>query len=176
MLIHRVDPFMNPEEVAEAFDQLFNEGKVRHFGVSNFKRSQIKMLESYVAQPLLSNQIEVNPYNLENFEDGTIDLALEMQAPPMAWSPLAGGKLFKETDDKAKRLHKALTEVAKELEFSSIDQVIYAWILSHPASIMPIVGSGKIERIKPALDALNHTLTPHQWYHIYQASLGHDVP
>lgn len=176
LLIHRPDPLMNPEEVAEAFDQLFNEGKVRHFGVSNFKRSQLKMLETYVTQPLITNQIELNPFNLENFEDGTLDLSLEMQAPPMAWSPLAGGEIFNGKGEKAKRLQKALNEVGEELGIKSADEVLYAWLLTHPSSIMPIVGSGKIERIQSAINSLKHKMTPHHWYHIYQASLGHEVP
>ncbi|MGD7045172.1 aldo/keto reductase [Jeotgalibacillus proteolyticus] len=176
LLIHRPDPFMNPEDTAEAFDQLHNEGKVLHFGVSNFKRSQMKMLESYTAQPLVTNQIELNPYNLENFEDGTLDLSLEMQAPPMAWSPLAGGQLFEKEESKAERLRKALKQIGSEIGTDKMDEVIYSWLLSHPASIMPIVGSGKIERVDAAVAALKMKLTPHQWYVIYEASLGHEVP
>ncbi|KIL46837.1 aldo/keto reductase [Jeotgalibacillus campisalis] len=176
LLIHRPDPFMNPEETAEAFDQLHNEGKVLHFGVSNFKRSQLKMLESYTAQPLVTNQIELNPYNLENFEDGTLDLSLEMQAPPMAWSPLAGGQLFGNEEEKAQRIRTALKQVGEEIGTEKLDEVMYAWLFSHPASIMPIVGSGKIERIDAAIKALTKKLTPHQWYVIYEASLGHEVP
>ncbi|PPA72439.1 aldo/keto reductase [Jeotgalibacillus proteolyticus] len=177
LLIHRPDPYMNPEEVAEAFDQLQNEGKVRSFGVSNFKRPQLKMLESYVSQPLLSNQIELNPYNLENFEDGTLDLSLEMQAPPMAWSPLAGGLLFSKETEKAKRISRALEITAEEIGAGSIDEAIYVWLMSHPAKIMPIVGSGKMERVQAAIRAAAfERLTPHQWYAVYQASLGHDVP
>ncbi|MDG5473377.1 aldo/keto reductase [Jeotgalibacillus sp. ET6] len=176
LLIHRPDPFMNPEETAEAFDQLHNDGKVLHFGVSNFKRSQMKMLETYTAQPLVTNQIELNPYNLENFEDGTLDLSLEMQAPPMAWSPLAGGQLFEQEEPKAERLRKALKQIGSEIGTDKMDEVIYSWLLSHPASIMPIVGSGKLERIDSAAAALKMKLTPHQWYVIYEASLGHEVP
>lgn len=94
LLIHRPDPFMNPEEVAEAFCQLKQDGKVRYFGVSNFKRSQWEMLQSYLPFPLVTNQIEVSAYRLENLEDGTVDLCLEKRVPPMVWSPLAGGAIF----------------------------------------------------------------------------------
>ncbi|MEW9501694.1 aldo/keto reductase [Jeotgalibacillus marinus] len=176
LLIHRPDPLMNPEEVAEAFDQLLNEGKVRHFGVSNFKRSQLKMLETYVAQPLITNQIELNPFNLENFEDGTLDLCLEAQIPPMAWSPLAGGEIFTSSNEKATRLRAALEEIGQEIGAQALDEVLYTWLLTHPSSIMPIVGSGKMERIQSAVNSLKLQMTPHQWFHIYQASLGHDVP
>jgi len=176
LLIHRPDPLMNPESVAEAFDQLLNEGKVRHFGVSNFKQSQIKMLETYVAQPLVTNQIELNPYNLENFTDGSIDFCLEAQIPPMAWSPLAGGELLNGTSEKALRLRGALKEVEGEIGAQGLDEVLYTWLLTHPSSIIPIVGSGKMNHIQSAINSLQHKMTPHQWFHIYQASLGHDVP
>lgn len=94
LLVHRPDPFMNGEEVAEAFTQLKDEGKVRHFGVSNFKNHQWNMLQSYLPFPLITNQIELSAYNLENFEDGTLNLCQEKRVAPMAWSPLAGGAIF----------------------------------------------------------------------------------
>ncbi|TFD97689.1 aldo/keto reductase family oxidoreductase [Jeotgalibacillus sp. R-1-5s-1] len=176
LLIHRPDPLMNPEEVAQAFDELHRSGKVRHFGVSNFKRSQLSMLESYVSQPLVTNQIELNPFNLENFSDGTVELMQEKRLPSMAWSPLAGGDLLKGQSEKALRLRKALEEVGDELGTEEIDQVLYAWLYTHPSTILPIVGSGKMSRIKSAIKAKDYKMTPHQWFHIYQASLGHDVP
>ncbi|KIL46789.1 aldo/keto reductase [Jeotgalibacillus soli] len=176
LLIHRPDPFMNPEEVSEAFDELFNDGKVRHFGVSNFKQHQYRMLDAYVSQPLVTNQIELSAYQLENIEDGTLNLSQEVQAPPMAWSPLAGGKLFNSVSDKAVRLRKALEDVGQEIGAKSIDEVLYTWLLVHPASIMPIVGSGNMERIQSAISALHLNMDQHQWFQIYQASLGHDVP
>ena len=115
LLIHRPDPFMDPAEVAEAFTQLKNEGKVRHFGVSNFKRSQFKMLQSYLDFPLITNQIELSAYQLENFEDGTLDLCQEERLAPMAWSPLAGGAIFTSQDEKTIKLRKKLEEIAKKL-------------------------------------------------------------
>jgi predicted oxidoreductase len=176
LLIHRPDPFMNPEEVAEAFTKLKEEGKVRYFGVSNFKRSQLNMLQSYLNFPLVTNQIELSAYQLENFQDGTVDLCLEKRMPPMAWSPLAGGKIFTSEKERAVRLREALNSVGKEIGAQSIDEVLYTWLLVHPAKIMPIVGSGKKERIQRAVNALSLTMTRQQWFTIYQASLGHEVP
>ncbi|MGG3914823.1 aldo/keto reductase [Rossellomorea vietnamensis] len=176
LLIHRPDPFMNGEEVAEAFTQLKEEGKVRHFGVSNFKDHQWNMLQSYLPFPLITNQIELSAYHLENFEDGTLNLCQEKRVAPMAWSPLAGGAIFKGEDEKAVRLQHTLKKVQEETGAKGIDQVLYAWLLNHPANIMPIVGSGKKERIQHAIDSLSIQLNHDQWFEILQTSMGHDVP
>ncbi|UXH45904.1 aldo/keto reductase family oxidoreductase [Rossellomorea vietnamensis] len=176
LLIHRPDPFMNGEEVAEAFTQLKEEGKVRHFGVSNFKDHQWNMLQSYLPCPLITNQIELSAYHLENFEDGTLNLCQEKRVAPMAWSPLSGGAIFKGEDEKAVRLQHTLKKVQEETGAKGIDQVLYAWLLNHPAKIMPIVGSGKKERIQHAIDSLSIQLDHDQWFEILQTSMGHDVP
>lgn len=176
LLIHRPDPFMDPEQVAEAFSTLKKDGKVRHFGVSNFKQHQFNMLQSYVEQPLITNQIELSAYNLENFEDGTIDLCQEKRIKPMAWSPLAGGDVFSASDEKATRLRQTVEKVASEIGAEGIDQVLYAWLLNHPAEIMPIVGSGKTHRIDSAVDSLSLSLTRDQWFEILTSSMGYDIP
>ncbi|MFC3884908.1 aldo/keto reductase family oxidoreductase [Bacillus songklensis] len=176
LLIHRPDPFMDPAQVAEAFTQLKEEGKVRYFGVSNFKHHQFNMLQSYLDFPIVTNQIELSAYNLENFDDGTLNLCLEKRIPPMAWSPLAGGEIFSAGNEKAKRLRDTLEKVAEEIGAPGMDTVLYAWLLNHPANIMPIVGSGKRERIDAAIDALQYKLTLDQWFEILHSSMGHEVP
>lgn len=175
LLIHRPDPYMDPAQVVDAFTQLKSEGKVRHFGVSNFKRSQFKMLQSYLDFPLVTNQIELSAYNLENFEDGTLDLCQEARIAPMAWSPLAGGAIFSAEDEKAKRLRDTLEKIAGDIGAMEIDEVLYAWLLSHPANIMPIVGSGKMNRIESAIKALDLTLTRDQWFDILQVAMGREI-
>ncbi|BBE31209.1 oxidoreductase [Tepiditoga spiralis] len=175
LLIHRPDPLMNPNKVAEAFNELKRDGKVLHFGVSNFTSQQFKMIESRLNFPLITNQIEVSPYNLSNFKNDEINFLMKKRVNPMAWSPNAGGLLFKPNDEKSKKLNNVLNEVAKELNLNSIDKVIYAWILNHPAGILPIIGSGKVERLKIAIDSLNIKLTKEQWFKIYTTSLGHNV-
>ncbi|MRX73565.1 oxidoreductase [Bacillus lacus] len=176
LLIHRPDPFMDPAEVAEAFSRLRSDGKVRYFGVSNFKRQQYDMLQSYLDAPLVTNQIELSAYNLENFEDGTVDLCLEKRISPMAWSPLARGEIFTSQDERAVRLRSTLQKVADETGAAGIDQILFAWLLSHPANIMPIIGSGKIDRITSAVNSLPITLNRDQWFDILQSSMGHDIP
>jgi predicted oxidoreductase len=176
LLIHRPDPFMDPEQVADALIELKNAGKVRSFGVSNFKPHQFNMLQSYLNFGLVTNQIEISAYNLENIEDGTLDLCLEKRIAPMAWSPLAGGQIFSSTDEKAVSLRDTLTRIGEEIGASYMDEVLYAWLLNHPSKIMPIVGSGKKHRINPAVKALDYKLTLDQWFEILHSSMGHEVP
>ena len=94
----------------------------------------------------------------------------------MAWSPLAGGEIMNKVGDKGARLGKALNKVAHEIGIESIDKVIYAWLFKHPSGIMPIVGSGKFERLQHAVDALNINMSLEQWFEIYNASEGHELP
>ncbi|MDZ5473970.1 aldo/keto reductase [Bacillus sp. 31A1R] len=175
LLIHRPDVYMNPEEVAETFIQLKDEGKVRNFGVSNFTPSQFNMLSSYLPFPLVTNQVEISVGHIDTFLDGTIEQCLEKRVAPMAWSPLAGGNIFNGIDEKSTRILKALKEVAQEIGVTELDQLMFAWLLNHPARIIPIAGSGKIERIKSAAHAVNITLTRQQWFKIWIASLGKEV-
>lgn len=176
LLIHRPDPFMNPEEVAEAFDILYTQGKVRNFGVSNFTPSQFNMLSSYLDMPLVTNQIEISVMQYENFENGTIDLCLEKRIPPIAWSPLAGGRVFTSEDEQAVRLRNTLEKIANELNIDGIDKIMYAWLLNNPAKIIPIVGSGKIDRVKRAVQSVVIKLDRQQWFEILEASRGRRVP
>ena len=176
LLIHRVDALLNPEEVAEAFTKLKNQGKVKYFGVSNFLPSQFNMLNSYLDNSLVTNQVEVSPLCLDAFENGTLDLMLEKRVKPMAWSPLAGGRLFKGNDERAISVQKVLNKIKEEVSANDIDEVAYAWLLMHPSKIMPIVGSGKLDRIKAAVKATDIKLTRDQWFEIYVASRGVDIP
>lgn len=176
LLIHRPDPFMDPNEVAEAFTRLKQDGKVRHFGVSNFLPSQFNMLSSYLDFPLITNQIEVSAMHLEHFEKGTIDLCQEKRIAPMIWSPLAGGEIFTGQNERAMRLREILKKVANELHVDRIDMIMYAWLLAHPANMLPIVGSGKLERVKTAIEATKLTLDRQQWFTIFESSNGHPVP
>lgn len=176
LLLHRPSPFFNAEEVATAFAELRKSGKVLHFGVSNFNPHQYALLNSFVDEPLVTNQIELSPYCLDNFENGNMDFLQTQAIKPMAWSPLAGGKIMNPKDEKGKRVQECLTSIASELNVDSIDKIIYCWLLKHPASIIPIVGSGKIERIKHAVDALSIEMSLEQWFKLFIAAKGEDLP
>ncbi|WP_210608617.1 aldo/keto reductase [Priestia flexa] len=175
LLIHRPDPFMDPQEVADAFIQLKEEGKVRYFGVSNFKRSQFDLLQSFLPFPLITNQIEISPTYLNHFEEGTIEQCQQHKIAPMAWSPLGGGSIFTAEDERSIRVRNKLIEIGEEIGAKSLDQVAYAWLLAHPATIMPIVGSGKMNRIDAAIEALDLKMNRMQWFQILEASKGRPV-
>ena len=175
LLLHRPSPFFNPEEVAKAFSYLKRRGQVLNFGVSNFNSLQFDMLNSYTDEKLVTNQVEISPYCLEHFENGNLDFFLKERINPMAWSPLAGGRLLNPKSEKGQKIYKVLLEIADELELDEIDQVIYAWLLKHPVGIMPIVGTSKIERIKNAVDAISIEMSHEQWFRIYEAT-GAEMP
>jgi len=176
LLLHRPAPFFDPEAAAEAFSVLKREGKVLYFGVSNFTPGQYEMLNTFTGEKLVTNQVEISPYCLEHFENGNMDFFLKEKIKPMAWSPLAAGKLLNPYDEKGPRVMRALIQVSKELHVTPVDKVIYAWLLKHPVSMMPVVGSGRIERINHAVDALKIDMSLEQWYRIYIAALGKELP
>lgn len=176
LLIHRPDPLMDADEVARAFGELRASGKVLHFGVSNFSPAQFDLLASRVDFPLVTNQVEISVLELDLLHDGTLDQCQRLGMSPMAWSPLAGGRLFSDGDPQAMRVRRALAEVGEQLGGATADQVALAWLLRHPARIVPILGSGRIDRLRRAAGALEYQLSRQQWFTIWTASRGHEVP
>ncbi|ELX7500302.1 aldo/keto reductase family oxidoreductase [Vibrio fluvialis] len=176
LLIHRPDVLMDADEVAEAFTELHKVGKVKHFGVSNFSPAQFELLQSRLGKPLVTNQVEINPLNFDVAHDGTLDQMQMLRTRPMAWSCLGGGAIFNGDSEQAQRVRAVLEELREELGAESIDQVIYAWVRALPSKPLPIIGSGKIERVQAAVDALGLTLSREQWYRVWVASKGHGVP
>ncbi|UYW74754.1 aldo/keto reductase family oxidoreductase [Pseudocitrobacter faecalis] len=174
LLIHRPDPLMDADEVAEAFLNLHQSGKVRHFGVSNFTPAQFALLQSRLPFTLATNQVEISPIHQPAILDGTLDQLQQLRIRPMAWSCLGGGRLF--NDDEFQPLRAELAQVATELNAASIEQVVYAWVLRLPSKPLPIIGSGKIERVRSAIESLSLEMTRQQWFRIRKAALGYDVP
>ncbi|MGB0776850.1 MAG: aldo/keto reductase [Flavobacteriaceae bacterium] len=171
LLLHRPSPFMDADEVAEAFDFLFEQGKVKSFGVSNFLPIEFEQLQNACNHKLISNQIEISVACLEHFDNNNINFLQTKGISPMAWSPLSGGDLFNQTND----LTQLLDNLKEKYNASGIDQIAYAWLLKHPSGIRPILGSGKLSRLKDAVDSLNINLSLEDWFAIYQASKGHEV-
>ncbi len=176
LLIHRPDVLMDADEVAEAFTGLHKVGKVKHFGVSNFTPRQFELLQSRLGKPLVTNQVEINPLNFEVAHDGTLDQMQMLRTRPMAWSCLGGGSIFSGESEQSIRVRNELEAIREEVGATSIDQVIYAWVRRLPSKPIPIIGSGKIERVQTAVNALNIELTREQWYRVWVASKGHGVP
>jgi predicted oxidoreductase len=175
LLVHRPDFLMDADQVAEAFAELKQSGKVKHFGVSNFTASQFDLLQSRLDMPLITNQVEINPMNFDAIENGCFDQLQQYRIRPMAWSCLAGGEIFSEQTPQAKRLRATLIELVEELGATSIEQVIFAWVLKQPSNPVALVGSGKIERVKEAVGALALRMNTEQWYRVWVASKGFGV-
>ncbi len=176
LLIHRPDPLMNPEATAKAFDDLKKSGKVLHFGVSNFTQGQFEMLQKYSNSKLLTNQVEISPYCLEHFENGNMDFFLKEKIHPMSWSPLARGKLLQPGDEKSTKIYNKLKEIAQRKGITQIEVLLFSWLLKHPAGIIPIAGTGKIEHLRTAVKSGEVELSIEEWFDIYIAGMGNDVP
>lgn len=175
LLLHRQDPLMDPDEVAEAFSELERSGKVLEFGVSNFTTSHLEALQSRLDRPLVTNQVEASLLHLDPFLDGTFDQALTRRFRPMAWSPLAGGRLFTGEGEQEVRVRAAMGRVAEELGVAP-DTVAYAFLLRHPSRMAPITGSGKLERVAAAARAADVSLSRDQWFDLWTASTGAPLP
>lgn len=177
LLIHRPDWLMDVDAIAECFGSLKKSGKVHHFGVSNFTASQFALLQSRLDTPLVTNQVEINPLNMEVTTDGSLDVLHQNRVRPMAWSCLAGGRIFSESSEQVVRLKSTLEQVAQELGADgAIDQVLYAWCMVLPSKPVAIVGSGNIARVQAAIDSLKLKLSREQWYRIWVAANGFGVP
>jgi predicted oxidoreductase len=176
LLIHRPDPMMDPDDTAAALRGLREAGKIRHAGVSNCTPAQFELLQSRLDFPLVTNQIEVSPLHLAPFTDGTLDDCLRRRLRPMAWSPMAGGRLLRGSDADAQRVRAALHRVAQRHERAGVDQVALAWLLRHPSHMVPLIGTVKVGRITAAVGALDLALDRQSWFEIYEAGLGHEVP
>ncbi|WP_435953455.1 aldo/keto reductase [Dryocola sp. BD626] len=174
LLIHRPDPLMDADEVAEAFTALHQSGKVRHFGVSNFTPAQFALLQSRLPFTLATNQVEISPVHQPTILDGTLDQCQQLRIRPMAWSCLGGGSLF--NDEAYQPLRDELQAVADEMGAQTIEQVVYAWVMRLPSKPLPIIGSGKIERVRSAIHSLSLEMSRQQWFRIRKAALGYDVP
>ncbi|WNN46293.1 aldo/keto reductase [Winslowiella toletana] len=174
LLIHRPDPLMDADEIAAAFLSLHQSGKVKHFGVSNFTPAQFALLQSRLPFTLATNQLEISPLHQPAILDGSLDQCQQLRIKPMAWSCLGGGRLF--SDAEFQPLRDELTAVMAETGADNIEQLVYAWVMRLPSQPLPIIGSGKIERVRAALRASEIELTRQQWFRIRKAALGYDVP
>jgi predicted oxidoreductase len=181
--LHRPDFLMDPDEVAGAFSQLKQTGKVREFGVSNFHPSQVTALQKACPMPLVVHQVEISLAYLTCFSDGTLDQCLTEKMTPLAWSPLAGGVLgsgwqLGPQDPRRSRLlplQKELDAVAAE-RGTSRSLVALAWLLKHPSKIVPIIGTIKPDRIREAVKADDLDLTREEWYRLLLAARGEKLP
>ncbi|MDE2247534.1 MAG: aldo/keto reductase [Xanthomonadaceae bacterium] len=173
VLIHRPDYLMDASALAQTFAALSDEGKVAHWGVSNHSASQFALLHRQ--HPLLTQQLELSVLQMGALDDGTLDQAQQLGLRPMIWSPLGGGRLFRDDDAQAVRVRQAMQPIAAR-HGVSLATLAYAWILRHPSRPHPITGSGRREGLREAVAALDVRLDAEDWYAIWVASKGHGVP
>lgn len=171
LLIHRPDPMMDHHETGAALDEVVASGKVRSVGVSNFKLHDWTLLQSAMKTRLVTNQIELSLTAHAGFTNGDVAYLQERNIPIMAWSPLGGGRLMTGTG----AAQEALAKVAAE---NGVDNaaVAVAWLLAHPANIMPVMGTNNINRIKSLSDALKVNMDRETWFELYTAARGTEVP
>jgi predicted oxidoreductase len=178
-MLHRPDYLTDPQEVARAFTQLKEQGKARHFAVSNFRPTLIAALEAACPMPIVTHQFEFSLARLDPLSDGTLDQCLAREITPMAWSPLGGGLLADgagrllswQQEYDPDRVKPILDEVAG-VHGVSRAVVAMAWLMKHPAGVMPICGSTKPDRIQEAARAASLELSRDDWYRLFTAAAG----
>jgi predicted oxidoreductase len=182
-MLHRPDYLADPDEIAKAFVQLRDAGKVRWFGISNFRPSLVTALQVACPVPLVLHQVEISLAKLDAFSDGTLDQCLIERITPMAWSPLAAGLM----GSGAKRLLPAQKAYRPETFLPLLDEIAkargvdrtliaLAWLLRHPSKIMPIIGSTNPDHIRNAVKATEIELTRAEWYRLFTAARGEGLP
>ncbi|EBA11520.1 aldo/keto reductase [Roseobacter sp. CCS2] len=173
LLIHRPDPMMDHHETGAALDEVVASGKVRFVGVSNFKLHDWSLLQSAMTTPLITNQIELSLTAHQGFTNGDVAYLQERSIPIMAWSPLGGGSLVSGQGNA--ELRTVMTSVAKD-HGVDIGAVAVAWLLAHPANVMPVMGTNNLNRIKALSDAFKVNMDRQTWFELYTAALGTEVP
>jgi len=171
LLVHRPDPLMDHNETGAALDDLVKSGKVRSLGVSNFRPWDWKLLQSAMSSKLLTNQIEISLAEINPFTNGDLAFHQRHNHALMAWSPLGGGSLMTESSTTAKVLDKIA-------EHSGTDRaaVAVAFLLYHPATILPVLGTNNLQRIGAISNSLKVKLDRQTWFELYEAALGQEVP
>ncbi|MBT7257685.1 aldo/keto reductase [Porticoccaceae bacterium] len=171
LLIHRPDPLMDADETGEALDGLIASGKVKALGVSNFRPWDMDLLQSRMNNRLVANQIEISLAENTALTNGDLAYLQQHKIAPMAWSPLAGGQLLQ---DSQSPLGMKLKEMAA-MHGVAPSSMAVAWLLRHPAAILPVMGSNSIERIKLFGEAMNVQLDRQSWFELLEAAMGHEV-
>jgi predicted oxidoreductase len=169
LLIHRPDPLIDPDATGACLDGLVASGKVRAVGVSNFRPWDMDLLQSRMTTRLATNQIELSLTAHEAFVNGDVAHLHRHRIPPMAWSPLAGGALAQHPT-----LRPKLDALAAAVG-TDWGAVAVAWLLHHPAGILPVMGTNSLARIAAISDALRVPMDRQTWFELYTLALGREV-
>ena len=172
LLIHRPDPMIDPEETGRVLDDLVAEGKILAAGGSNFRPHDFTLLQANMETWLATNQIELGLLATDPFTNGDLAFLQERKLPVMAWSPLGGGRLFSES---GKPLYNALETIGKRFGVDA-SAVAIAWLLAHPANILPVLGTNNLDRIAAISDAEKVELDRQDWFALFETARGYEVP
>ena len=170
-LLHRPSPLMQADEIALAVEKLKAAGKIRSFGVSNFTPSQTELLRQKIE--IGFNQIQFSATNHEAMIDGSLDYMQLHGIQPMAWNPL--GVVFRENTEQTQRLKLLFSKLIEKYHVGS-DLILLAWILQHPANILPVAGTINVSRIQQLMKAKSLVLEAQDWFAIWTESMGNKVP
>lgn len=175
-LVHRPDWLTRADDTAGGLNQLLRDGKVRSAGVSNYTAAQFDLLNSRMEQPLVTNQVEFHLLRMDPIYDGTFAQCEKLGVLPMAWSPLAGGRLFDPKNEAAQRVAKAAESMAARYGGATLEQLAYAWIMAHPSRPLPVIGTNKAERIVAAAKSADIVLEREDWFALWEAAQGRRIP
>lgn len=170
LLLHRPSPLMKNDEIAEAIEKLKTDHKIIDFGVSNFTPSQSVLIETKIK--IDCNQIQFSLTNFEAMNNGSLDYMQSNKIVPMAWNPL--GSVFKTNDDKTFRIKEIANKLCEKYAVD-IDGLLLAWIVKHPAGILPVCGTTDLKRISNLIKATEIEIDLEDWFELYVASMGNKV-
>jgi predicted oxidoreductase len=169
-LLHRPSPLMQADEIAEAVEKLKSEGKILDFGLSNFTSSQTELIRQKTE--VSYNQVQFSATHYEPMIDGSLDYMQTNGIRPLSWNPL--GTVFREDTKKTRRLKKLFSTLLEKYHLGA-DTLLLAWILKHPANVIPIAGTVNVARIQSLVKAVELDMDKEDWFAIWTESMGDDV-
>ena len=175
-LVHRPDWLTAADETADGLNRLLREGKILSAGVSNYSVHQFETLNVRMERPLATNQVEFSLLHIDPIFDGTADQCQRLGIAPMAWSPLAQGRLMKSDDEAGARVQTLAAELAPKYDGATVDQLAFAWLLAHPARPLPIIGTNRMDRIESVARSVSIALAREDWYALWSAAQGRRIP
>lgn len=193
LLLHRPDPLMQPDEVAAAFAALHQQGKVRHFGVSNMGWAQLQLLQRSVEQPLVVNQLQMSLADIDWLEEGvlvgmpqgaqrhfgygTVEYCMQHGVQLQSWGSLAKGVYSGAAQQNESQMATAaLVQQLAEHYSCSAEALVLAWLMRHPAKVQPVIGTTQPQRIAACAQASAVSLSREHWYQLYVSSRGSALP
>ncbi|QGQ95281.1 aldo/keto reductase [Paenibacillus psychroresistens] len=196
-LLHRPDPLMEPEEIAEAFQAIKASGKVRHFGVSNMSAAQIRFIQQALPEPLVVNQLEMSLARLDwveqgvlvnqkeganiNFADGIMEHCQTENIQIQAWGPLAQGRFSGKPSEQATPSEIRTAELVQSMaqqKDTTPESIVLGWLMRHPALIQPVIGTANADRVLACRDAVHQSkmMTRTEWYTLFESSRSKNTP